>query len=199
MCAVSMQTPKRCDRCGRAFSISASSSKREPAGSYAGIPFRIQPIVSARYADGTIASQFTGPVTIAIKPGNGIEGAVLSGTPLTPETRGMIGANQLARMKPSAVLVNTARGPIVDQPALTEALREGRLYAAGLDVFEVEPVSQQDPLLELPNVVALPHIGSADETTRNAMARMAAEAILDVSAGRLPAHLVNYDVWDHRR
>ncbi|NMC82347.1 MAG: D-glycerate dehydrogenase [Armatimonadetes bacterium] len=120
-------------------------------------------------------------------------------TQLTPETRGMIGANQLARMKPSAVLVNTARGPIVDQPALTEALREGRLYAAGLDVFEVEPVSQQDPLLELPNVVALPHIGSADETTRNAMARMAAEAILDVSAGRLPAHLVNYDVWDHRR
>ncbi len=120
-------------------------------------------------------------------------------TPLTPETRGMIGADQLARMKPSAVLVNTARGPIVDQPALTSALREGRLYAAGLDVFEVEPVSQQDPLLELPNVVALPHIGSADETTRNAMARMAAEAILDVSAGRLPAHLVNYDVWDHRR
>lgn len=120
-------------------------------------------------------------------------------TPLTPDTRGLLGAEAFARMKPSAVLINTARGAVVDQDALTDALRERRIFAAGLDVFREEPISQDDPLLKLPNVVALPHIGSADIPTRQDMARMAAEAILDVMSGRMPAHLVNPDVWDHRR
>ncbi len=119
--------------------------------------------------------------------------------PLTKDTFHAVSEAQFKSMKRNAIFINTGRGPSVDEPALIKALQEGWIAGAGLDVFEVEPVSQQDPLLELPNVVALPHIGSADETTRNAMARMAAEAILDVSAGRLPAHLVNYDVWDHRR
>lgn len=120
-------------------------------------------------------------------------------TPLTDETRGLIGPEQLARMKPTAVLVNTARGPVVDQAALTEALRERRIFAAGLDVFAAEPIPKDNPLLNLPNVVVAPHIGSADVPTRDEMARMAAQAILDVMAGQRPTHLVNPDVWGHRR
>ncbi|HEY3269529.1 MAG TPA: D-glycerate dehydrogenase [Armatimonadota bacterium] len=119
--------------------------------------------------------------------------------PLTAETRGLIGVAELAKMKPTAVLVNTARGPIVDQAALADALRDGRLFAAGLDVFEDEPIPPGDPLLRLPNVVLAPHIGSADEPTRARMAIMAAESILDVLQARMPAHLVNPDVWDHRK
>lgn len=120
-------------------------------------------------------------------------------SPLTPQTRGLIGADQLALMKPSAVLVNTGRGPVVDQAALVDALRERRLFSAGLDVYDVEPVPTDSPILELDNAVLLPHLGSADVPTRQNMARMAAEAIIDVIAGKMPAHLVNYDVWDHRR
>ncbi|HZU49267.1 MAG TPA: 2-hydroxyacid dehydrogenase [Mycobacterium sp.] len=78
--------------------------------------------------------------------------------PLTPATQGLLGRDALARMKPEAVLVNTARGPIVDEDALVESLREGRLGAAGLDVFAVEPVQPQNPLLELDNVVLTPHV-----------------------------------------
>jgi phosphoglycerate dehydrogenase-like enzyme len=78
--------------------------------------------------------------------------------PLTPATEGLLGRDALARMKPEAVLVNTARGPIVDEDALVESLREGRLGAAGLDVFAVEPVQPQNPLLELDNVVLTPHV-----------------------------------------
>lgn len=119
--------------------------------------------------------------------------------PLTPETRSMIGRDQISLMKPTAVLVNTARGSVVDQAALTEALREGRIFAAGLDVFAIEPIPQTDPLLNLPNVVVAPHIGSADIPAREEMARRAAQAIVDVMAGRQPAHLVNPAVWTHRR
>jgi glyoxylate reductase len=120
-------------------------------------------------------------------------------TPLTPQTRGCIGREQLAKMKPTAVLVNTARGPVVDQAALADALRERRLFAAGLDVFEDEPIAPDDPLLSLPNVIVAPHIGSADVPTRAKMALMAAQGIIDVMAGKMPAHLVNPDVWTHRR
>ncbi|HEY3411471.1 MAG TPA: D-glycerate dehydrogenase [Armatimonadota bacterium] len=119
--------------------------------------------------------------------------------PLTPQTRGMIGAPQLAMMKPTAVIVNTGRGPVVDQVSLVEALRERRLFSAGLDVYDVEPLPPEHPILKLENAVLLPHLGSADVPTRRNMARMAAEAIIDVMSGKMPAHLVNYDVWDHRR
>lgn len=120
-------------------------------------------------------------------------------TPASIEMQGLIGADQLALMKPSAVLVNTSRGAVVDQHALAEALANGRLFAAGLDAYSIEPLPPGDPLRELPNVVLLPHLGSADVPTRDNMARFAAEAILDVMSGRMPAHLVNPDVWDHRR
>jgi glyoxylate reductase len=118
--------------------------------------------------------------------------------PLTDDTRRMIGAHELARMKPSAVLINTARGPIVDEEALVEALRSRRIAAAGLDVYEQEPTLVPG-LTELDNVVLLPHIGSASERTRSRMASMACADLVAVLDGRRPQHLVNPDVWERRR
>ncbi len=110
--------------------------------------------------------------------------------PLTPETRHLIGAQQFALMKKTAVLVNTARGPIVDEAALVEALKEGRIAAAGLDVFEDEPRISPG-LIELPNVVLLPHIGSASVETRTKMALLAAENAIAVIQGKEPPARVN--------
>lgn len=107
--------------------------------------------------------------------------------PLTPQTRGMIGAAQLRRMKRTAVLLNTSRGAVVDERALASALRAGVIAAAGLDVYQAEPAIDPD-LLKLENVVLLPHIGSATRTTREGMALMAADSIRAVLEGRPPAH-----------
>ncbi len=112
-------------------------------------------------------------------------------TPLKPETRHLIGAAQFARMKPTAILINTARGPVVDQAALYEALKAGRIAAAGLDVFEAEPLPMDDPLLQLDNVVLLPHIGSASIATRTKMAVLAAENLVAGLQGRPLPHAVN--------
>ena len=110
--------------------------------------------------------------------------------PMQPENLHLIAAAQLAAMKSSAVLINTSRGPIVDEAALAVALREQNIAAAGLDVYEDEPrVTPQ--LVELPNVVLLPHLGSATTTTRQAMSRMAAENALAVLRGRQPPNPVN--------
>jgi glyoxylate reductase len=109
--------------------------------------------------------------------------------PLTPATRNLIGAAELARMKPTAVLVNTARGPVVDEAALAHALEAGDLHAAGLDVYSGEPAINP-VLLAAPRTVLLPHVGSATVETRMAMARMAGQAICDVLAGDTPDHLV---------
>jgi glyoxylate reductase len=98
-------------------------------------------------------------------------------TPLTEETKGMIGKRELSLMKKSACLINSARGGIVDEDALYEALKNGDIWGAGLDVFEEEPVSQDHPLLSLPNVTVLPHIGSATVQTRMAMMDLNAKAI----------------------
>ena len=105
--------------------------------------------------------------------------------PLTPETRHLIGAAELAAMKPTAVLVNAARGPIVDEAALAEALAEGRIAAAGLDVFEREP-EVEPRLLGLDNVVLTPHLGSATVETRTAMAELAARNAISVLQGQGP-------------
>ncbi len=105
--------------------------------------------------------------------------------PSTPETRHLIDEALLARFKPGAVLVNTARGPLVDAAALAAALREGRLAAAGLDVYEHEPQVEEE-LLALENVVLLPHVGSATGTARDAMARLVAENVIAVLAGKPP-------------
>ncbi|MDR7078915.1 glyoxylate reductase [Neobacillus niacini] len=112
-------------------------------------------------------------------------------TPYTTETRNYIGAAELSLMKPTAVLINTARGGIVDEEALYQALKNGELWGAGLDVYEEEPVRTDHPLLSLPNVVALPHIGSASKNTRLKMALLAAENLLDGLRGEIPKNLVN--------
>ena len=113
--------------------------------------------------------------------------------PLKPETRHLIAAAQLALMKPAAILVNTARGPIVDEAALVAALREGRIQAAGLDVFEREPELHPD-LPGLPNVVLAPHVGSGSRQTRLRMAELAAENLLAALSGKTPPNLLNREV-----
>jgi len=111
--------------------------------------------------------------------------------PFTPETKNYIGAAELSLMKQSAVLINTARGGIVDEKALYHALKNGDIWGAGIDVFEEEPVRTDHPLLSLHNVVALPHIGSASQNTRLKMATLAAENLLTGLQGETPKHLVN--------
>ena len=115
--------------------------------------------------------------------------------PMSKETRHMIGAEQLAAMKPTAFLINTARGPIVDEAALVEALRSGSIAGAGLDVYEEEP-KLAPGLAECENAVLIPHLGSATIETRTKMAQLAVENAIAVIEGRRPAHLVNPEVLD---
>lgn len=111
--------------------------------------------------------------------------------PLSDETRGLIGEQELRLMKKSAFLINTSRGPVVDQKALFKACSEGWIGGAGLDVFDKEPVPLDEPLLTLKNVTTLPHLGSATVKAREGMARKAAENVLAALEGRRPADLVN--------
>ncbi len=116
---------------------------------------------------------------------------------LTPETRHLINAERLALMKETAFLINVARGPIVDQQALTGALRERRIQGAGLDVFEKEPIDPNDPLLSLDNVIVTPHAICWTDECFLGIGRSACESILDVAAGRAPRHVVNRAALDH--
>lgn len=111
--------------------------------------------------------------------------------PLTDETRHLIGARQLALMKPGAILINAGRGPVVDQQALTTALKNKQIYAAGLDVFEQEPIPADAELLTLPNVVTLPHVGSATHQTRYAMKREGVENLIAGLSGKQDKNCVN--------
>lgn len=113
--------------------------------------------------------------------------------PLTPETHHLVDARRLALMKPTAILVNTARGGCVDEAALIAALRASRIFAAALDVFDREPEINPE-LYDCPRLVLAPHIGSATTETRIAMARLCADAVIEVLAGRRPANLVNTTV-----
>ncbi len=114
---------------------------------------------------------------------------------LAAETRKLLDRDAIARMKPGAVLVNTARGGIVDEAALAEALADGRLFAAGVDVFSREPVAPGNPLIGLPNVVLAPHIGSASRGTRLRMAALAADNAIAAVAGEAMPHCVNPEVY----
>lgn len=111
---------------------------------------------------------------------------------LNNETRHLMNAEKFSKMKKGAIIINTARGPIIDQKALYDALKSGHLGAAGLDVMEKEPIPTDDPLIKLPNVVLLPHIGSASIETREAMARLAAENVVAALKGKkMPAEVTH--------
>jgi D-3-phosphoglycerate dehydrogenase len=110
---------------------------------------------------------------------------------LTEETRHLIGARQLARMKPTAYLVNVARGPVVDERSLIEALRERRIAGAGLDVFEQEPVAPDNPLLSMEQVIVTPHALCWTDECFHDIAATAMKSVVDFSLGRRPAHVVN--------
>jgi glyoxylate reductase len=116
---------------------------------------------------------------------------------LTPETRHLFDRERLRRMKPTGVLVNTSRGPVIDEAALVEALREGDLFAAGLDVFENEP-EVHPGLLEIDTAVVIPHLGSATVETRDAMGFLAVENVTAALEGRRPPTLLNPEVWESR-
>jgi D-3-phosphoglycerate dehydrogenase len=118
---------------------------------------------------------------------------------LTPETRHLLDAGRLALMKPTAYLVNVARGSVVDQRALTEALQQRRLAGAGLDVFEEEPPRPDDPLLGLDNVLLSPHCLSWTDECFRGIGRSACISILEVSAGRVPLNVVNPAALEHPR
>ena len=114
--------------------------------------------------------------------------------PLTKETRHLIGERELRLMKPGAVLINTSRGPVVDEAALARALTEGWIAAAGLDVFDQEPTPPDNPLLKLDNVVATPHMAGYSDQHGDAAWRLSMEAVIDLSKGRWPRRYVNRDV-----
>jgi len=118
--------------------------------------------------------------------------------PYSPSSHHLIGAQQLALMKPTAVLVNAARGGVVDDAALIAALKERRIAAAGLDVFEGEP-KLNPGFLELDNVALVPHIGSATRATRTAMALLASKNLVAALSGKRPPNLLNPEAWTRRR
>ncbi len=114
--------------------------------------------------------------------------------PLTEKTRNFIGEKQLNLMKKTAILVNTSRGPVVDEDALYKALKEGKIAGAGLDVLKIEPIQMSNPLLTLDNIVLLPHIGSASAETRTKMAVIAVENAIATLKGKVPPNLANPEV-----
>ncbi|MCY3722217.1 dehydrogenase [Candidatus Poribacteria bacterium] len=117
--------------------------------------------------------------------------------PLNEETRGLINARRIGLMKPTAYLINTARGPIVDQKALTEALQNRRIQGAGLDVFEQEPIDDDDPLLSLDNVIVTPHSICWTDECFEGNAKSACESIISVASGKMPLYIVNREVTDN--
>lgn len=118
---------------------------------------------------------------------------------LTPETRNILDKQRLAQMKPGAMLVNTARGALVDPDALVDALQSGHLRGAAMDVFEIEPLPVDHPFAKEDRLILSPHIGGATDECLERTAVQTAEQVVDVLEGRKPAHLVNPDVWERRR
>lgn len=116
-------------------------------------------------------------------------------TPLTPETAKLIGKRQFALMKDTAIFINGSRGGTVDEQALIHALQTKQIAAAGLDVFEKEPLPADHPFLQMDHVVTLPHVGSATYATRLAMEELAADNVIDALQGRKPRSLINQEVW----
>ncbi|AOJ01925.1 D-glycerate dehydrogenase [Burkholderia mayonis] len=159
----------------------------------AALGFRMQVLYTNRSANPMAEAQF-GARRVELDELLATADFVCLQVPLSPDTRHLIGAREFAKMKKSAILVNASRGPVVDEAALIDTLRAGTIRAAGLDVFEREPLAADSPLLSMKNVVALPHIGSATRETRHAMARCAAENLIAALDGTLACNVVNRDV-----
>jgi len=118
--------------------------------------------------------------------------------PLMPQTQHMIGQKEFDLMKESAFFINSSRGPVIDEKALINALKAGKIRGAGLDVWDPEPPSVDNPLLKMDNVVTLPHIASASVETRTRMIEMAINNLKAILNGRIPPNLVNKDVFNVR-
>jgi glyoxylate reductase len=119
--------------------------------------------------------------------------------PLTAETHHLISTEEFAVMKPTAILINTCRGPVLDQKALYQALRSRQIFAAAIDVTEVEPIPPDDPLLTLDNIIIAPHIASASVTTRTKIATLAAANLIAGLRDEIPPHCVNPEAMQYRR
>ncbi len=166
---------------------------REMAKRARGFDMRV--LYTSRHPDGEPSAAELGAEHVDLDTLLGESDFVSIHTPLTAETRHLIDAGALAKMKPSAILINTARGPVVDPDALYHALRDQAIAYAALDVTDPEPLPPDSPLLTLPNIVIAPHIASASVATRGKMARMAAENLVaGVRGDRLP-HCVNPEVY----
>ncbi len=112
-------------------------------------------------------------------------------TPLTPQTENMISADRIAMMKPNAVIINTSRGAIVDEAALAQALEEGRIQGAGLDVFSKEPISPKNPILDAPNTILTPHIAGATNESRMRIINLTIDNVVSILKGKEPVNIVN--------
>ncbi len=158
-------------------------------------PFEMRHIAHDPYAEPAVAAEL-GVDLVGLDDVFARSDFLTFNCPLTDETRGIGSAAGIAAMKPTAYLINTSRGPVVDRDALYDALAGGRIAGAGLDVFDPEPPLADDPLLTLDNVVLAPHsLGWTDQMFAE-FGRLNAEAVLDVAAGRVPGNVVNGDVLD---
>ena len=158
-------------------------------------PFGMRRLVADPYASGQAMAELDAtlvPLGQLLREADFVVVACL----LNEETRHLIGAPQFALMKPSAYFINVARGPIVDEQALIEALRAHRIAGAGLDVFEQEPVDPANPLLRMDNVIATPHALCWTDECFHAIASSGLQSVVDFSLGRRPAHVVNPEAWE---
>lgn len=161
-------------------------------------PFGLEVIANDPYVDPSIADELG--IRLVDKDTIFEQSDFLSvSCPLTDETRGLVNADRLAQMKTSAFLINTSRGPVVDQTALTEALQTGVIAGAGLDVLEKEPPDPDDPILSLDNVIVTPHSMCWTDQMFQTMANRDIQACLDVMHGRKPGNVVNQEVLDRNR
>jgi D-3-phosphoglycerate dehydrogenase len=158
-------------------------------------PLGMRHIAHDPYADAAAAAA-AGVELLALERLLGEADFVVVAAALTPETRRLLNAERLALMKPTAYLISTARGPIVDQTALTEALRERRIAGAALDVFEEEPVDPNDPILQLDNVIVTPHALCWTDECDRIMGESVLRSVQDVAAGRVPVNVVNREAID---
>ena len=160
-------------------------------------PFDMKFIAHDPFADKKIAAEL-GIELVALEELFRRSDILCVNCPLTPETHHIVNAERLALMKPTAYFINTARGPIVDQKALTKVLQENRIAGAGLDVFEQEPTDPDDPLLKLDNIIAAPHALCWTDQCFAGNGAADIKAVLDVMKGQPPRGVVNRDVLDQQ-